>query len=82
MFIATTGGVDVFQPPFAPGMRKAFTINAAAASYLAFDPAHNLYVTTTSGQLLVFAQPLGALSTPLVTLNIPGGSNSGIAIGP
>jgi hypothetical protein len=82
MFVATASGLDVFQPPFSGLMTKAFTINAASASYLAFDPSHNLYVTTTAGQLLIFAQPLRAASTPLITLNVPGGSNSGIAIGP
>ena len=82
MFVGTSSGVDMFQPPFNSPALKSFTISATNASYLAFDPAGNLYVTTTSGTLLVFDKRLSGASVPSVTLAIPGGSAAGIAIGP
>jgi hypothetical protein len=50
---------------------------------MAFDSAGNLYVTTGSGQLLVFVPPFSAASTLAVTVSIPASPTiPGIAIGP
>lgn len=72
-------GIDASRTPSAT---RLFTIPAAGAAYLAFDPSGNLYATTNTGTLLLFPAPLSATGTPLVTLNQQTANTAvGIAIG-
>ena len=81
MYVCTANGVDVFAPPFGNSMSKAYTINAPAASYVAFDQLNNAYVTTTNGTVLMFRGGASGATAPLLTMNIPSGAIAGIAIG-
>lgn len=67
---------EVFFPFSASATVSLFTTaGVTSVKDLAFDSAGNLYVSTLGNQVFVFAHPLTSASTPIATINLPGGGN-------
>lgn len=63
--------------PFSASSTVTTPSPAALSSTIdvAFDSASNLYVSTKNDQVFVFAHPVTNASTPVATINLPGGGD-------
>lgn len=86
IFPSSAGVIDIYNLPITSSSAPAFSITSGISipDGVAFDKSGNLYVTNLyTRTVTVYAQPLSAASTPLVTM--PMGSTStplGITIAP
>lgn len=85
LFVNDSGGnVDMFSiSPSGTFSDNRTPIGNLQAYGVALDKENNLYVTTRAGTLVEFSPPYTAMSSPVLTLGLPGTPvNPGLAIGP